>query len=512
MHVIGFGWAPIPSSAKAQSETQSRLLISARADTTHQFVPSACGSYWILRTNGDIFVHICPQDALDVSLTLTLIVTVVGLFSPTGAVRVGLVIAAVISWGISVFETGQPASLDFTIPNCANSSPPNCSSFPPFPPQQASAYISFGNGQALYMATSNQCETGYTSWRNTCGNPQSTRWGVASATGLLQVAARGTDGSLQTIRQVSAGSNWSGWSSLGCCISDTPYLNYSMANGATSMFATIGSALYAFQTGAYGDTTWGPANYVNSSYVWNAAVINDAAGDISAVARTNSGSYDYYYSAAASGAWYSIPLGGPSGGFSNSPVAITNTDGRVEVFGVDSSGNVLHAWEGTPGGAWAPWASLGCCASLSGVSILSVARNGDGRLELFAVNSSGFMMHNWQTAPSGGWSGWNSLGGSYTTAPTAYYNWDGRLEYFVTDSIGQVWHGWQTSAGGGWQPAGILGCCVAQGTVAVEMNADGRLELFAVNPSGSMVHIWQISAGSGWSGFGPLGAGSFQVP
>lgn len=82
----------------------------------------------------------------------------------------------------------------------------------------------------------------------------------------------------------------------------------------------------------------------------------------------------------------------------------------------------------------------------------------------------------------------------------------------MTDSIGQVWHGWQTSAGGGWQPAGILGCCVAQGTVAVEMNADGRLELFAVNPSGSMVHIWQISAGSGWSGFGPLGAGSFQVP
>ncbi|WP_079079115.1 hypothetical protein [Streptomyces sp. DSM 15324] len=34
-----------------------------------------------------------------------------------------------------------------------------------------------------------------------------------------------------------------------------------------------------------------------------------------------------------------------------------------------------------------------------------------GRLEIFARGSDGAVWHKWQTAPSNGWSGWESLGG-----------------------------------------------------------------------------------------------------
>ncbi len=38
----------------------------------------------------------------------------------------------------------------------------------------------------------------------------------------------------------------------------------------------------------------------------------------------------------------------------------------------------------------------------------AVARNADGRLELFA--GGGMLYHIWQTSPGGSWSNWDSLG------------------------------------------------------------------------------------------------------
>ena len=42
---------------------------------------------------------------------------------------------------------------------------------------------------------------------------------------------------------------------------------------------------------------------------------------------------------------------------------------------------------------------------------LTVGRNADGRLEVFARGADGGIWHKWQTAPNNGWSGWASLGG-----------------------------------------------------------------------------------------------------
>ena len=63
-------------------------------------------------------------------------------------------------------------------------------------------------------------------------------------------------------------------------------------------------------------------------------------------------------------------------------------------------------WEQTPGGNWSGWYSLG-----GWIDRLDVAKNADGRLEIFARGGDGALWHKWQTAPNNGWSGWYSLGG-----------------------------------------------------------------------------------------------------
>ena len=72
-------------------------------------------------------------------------------------------------------------------------------------------------------------------------------------------------------------------------------------------------------------------------------------------------------------------------------------------------------------------------AALGGglTSTIAVGGNADGRLEVFVRGTHNALWHNWQTAPNGGWSGWNSLGGGLTSDPVVGRNADGRLEVFV---------------------------------------------------------------------------------
>ena len=47
-------------------------------------------------------------------------------------------------------------------------------------------------------------------------------------------------------------------------------------------------------------------------------------------------------------------------------------------------------------------------------SSIAVAPNQDGRLELFGVNSAGDVFHRWQLSPGGAWSAWSQMDGGLT--------------------------------------------------------------------------------------------------
>ncbi|EMF01335.1 hypothetical protein J7W19_31150 [Streptomyces mobaraensis NBRC 13819 = DSM 40847] len=82
-------------------------------------------------------------------------------------------------------------------------------------------------------------------------------------------------------------------------------------------------------------------------------------------------------------------------------------------------------------------------------SSIAAARNADGRLELFGTDSTGGVWHRRQVSPGAGWTGWEKFDGSLTQV-AAQTNADGRVELFGVDRTGGVWHRWQTYAGGGW--------------------------------------------------------------
>lgn len=180
-----------------------------------------------------------------------------------------------------------------------------------------------------------------------------------------------------------------------------------------------------------------------------------------------------------------------------------NSDGRLEVFGVDRLGHIWHTWQAAPGADWSGhWSQL--YTDGDNLCSLRVAQNADGRLEVFGVSERRDIWHTWQTTPGGIWVGrWAPLYADDDALATidAARNGDGRLEVFGIDPRGGIWHTWQTSAGGGWvgswrelhpDQCRLISLSVAQ-------NADGRLELFGIDPQNNIWHTWQRYSGGAWA-------------
>jgi hypothetical protein len=198
------------------------------------------------------------------------------------------------------------------------------------------------------------------------------------------------------------------------------------------------------------------------------------------------------------GTWYTL-ASGPT--MQAAPVAGLNTDGRAEAFAAGSDGVVYHTWQPTwP--AWTPVAALPSGVTFAGQPALT--RNLDGRLEVFARGSDGAYWHASQLS-AGGWSGWSSLGGSFSSDPSAIPNsGDGHLEVFGTATSGQVMHSFQGIIWSAWYS---LGTATFTSRPAVVRNSGGPLELFAIGSDGQLRHQWQTPGqGTGWSNWYQAGA------
>jgi hypothetical protein len=94
---------------------------------------------------------------------------------------------------------------------------------------------------------------------------------------------------------------------------------------------------------------------------------------------------------------------------------------------------------------WHNWGRLGKPDGRPHLNHIAVARNQDGRQEVFAVDTQCALWQIWQTAPNNGWSHWESRGkptveGIELSSPTVgrslvvRANRDGRLAVFVIAS------------------------------------------------------------------------------
>jgi predicted Zn-dependent protease len=101
-----------------------------------------------------------------------------------------------------------------------------------------------------------------------------------------------------------------------------------------------------------------------------------------------------------------------------------------------------------PGSDWSQWQSL--AGSLRDNSNPVAIENSDGRLEAFVIGTNNELFHKWQISQgSSTWSAYESLGGGIksNTSPAVARNSDGRLEVFVVgSSTSSLFHKWQLSS------------------------------------------------------------------
>lgn len=210
-------------------------------------------------------------------------------------------------------------------------------------------------------------------------------------------------------------------------------------------------------------------------------------------------------------AWY--PLGAsPLRGQAS---VATNSDGRLEVFGVGDDGQIWHVFQVCAGCSWSPWYLIGG-APPGGwrPDRISIAANGDGRLEVFAVGVDGSLQHSFQPAPQAGWSPWYSMNPPWTPSTStgvagvvAGRQADGRLVAVTVDASARLVVDVQAGPGVGWAPWQDLGGSVT-GTPELGVNQDLRLETFVVGTDGRLWHSY-ITGSATWSAASALG-GSFD--
>jgi hypothetical protein len=256
--------------------------------------------------------------------------------------------------------------------------------------------------------------------------------------------------------------------------------------------------------GAWG-TWWSLGDPASGHFISDPAAGRNADGRIETFSISDDGNLYHAWQGSPGGAWTGFySLGHPSAGaLTGVPSIATNSDGRLEIFSVGADGAVWHIWQTSAGSGWGGWYSLGAPGGGRFVSNVAAGRNGDGRLEIAAVDAGGAMWHSWQWTPSGGWSAFYSLGhpsgATVVGTPGEGTNGDGRLEIFVHGSDGTVWHSWQTTPSGGWGTFYSLGGDDV-GDPNIARNGDGRLETFFITSTGQVSHTWQTSPGGGWIG------------
>jgi hypothetical protein len=173
------------------------------------------------------------------------------------------------------------------------------------------------------------------------------------------------------------------------------------------------------------------------------------------------------------------------------PIGIANNDGRLQVFVVGTNNQLYYKTQSAPNSdTWSTaWTSLG--GGIKADTSPAVARNNDGRLQVFVVGTNNQLYYKTQSAPnSDTWStAWTSLGGGLraNTDPIGIANNDGRLQVFVVGTNNQLYYKTQSSPNSStWSLAwtSLGGGLRDNSNPAVVPNVDGRLDAFVVGPIG----------------------------
>jgi len=127
------------------------------------------------------------------------------------------------------------------------------------------------------------------------------------------------------------------------------------------------------------------------------------------------------------------------------PTLGKTSDGRIELFCRFTDGSVRRSQQSglIVGTSWTGWTLMGAATGHSPAS----GRTPGFIQDVYCRDSIGLIRRSYQTSVDGGWSAWESLGGSATGAPIVGHNEDGRIQVLCLQSDGRMWSKWQLVAG-----------------------------------------------------------------
>lgn len=237
--------------------------------------------------------------------------------------------------------------------------------------------------------------------------------------------------------------------------------------------------------------------------VWSnaAAYIGTSAGD-PAVASWRAGRLDAFYRGSdntlrhryfnyGDSSWSAEEnLGSPSAAnkLSSDPAAVSWSDGRIDIFARDTNGQLVHKWWD---GGWSGWeVNMGAITGKP-----AVASQEWGSLDVLARNASNqLIIRSYRRAS--GWSAWGTIGGALSSDPAAVSWGPGRLDVFARNASNHLQH-WWWATGAGWSAAEDLGGSVLSAPAVTSWGAN-RLDIFARNSANRLVRRSWANRWSAW--------------
>jgi GH25 family lysozyme M1 (1,4-beta-N-acetylmuramidase) len=322
---------------------------------------------------------------------------------------------------------------------------------------------------------------------------------------------------METWNGVVGASSYSDWANQWCnaIVSDAngagvkikPFIYVSACNACYFNSSVSGWNSDIANYNGQNPQTGGPWNVCGSCAVWGSGVWTawqfTSSGSVSGV----SGNVDMDVLGGSLAAVTATSTADPH----INPCVARNSDGHMEIFAVNKSGVLQHNYFGT--GGWSGWISLSGY-TFAANTVPAVQMNADGRLEVFIIGTDGHLDHVYQqtASDSTSWSGWSQINNAYTFTQTACVaantNQDGRIEVFIVGTGGGLCHIYENSPGSstswsGWSQLGgswDQNVCISAGN-----DLDGRQEVFLIGNTGNLYHIYQTAINAGWSGWASLG-------
>jgi len=199
--------------------------------------------------------------------------------------------------------------------------------------------------------------------------------------------------------------------------------------------------------------------------------------------------------------WYSwSQLTGPPG---NLPVVRAvlahNASNRLELFASTTSGQVFYRSQSAPGArTWGGWAQLSASTKLRSIAAVT---DTDQRIRVLGVDDAGQVWQNGQTSSTdNNWTGFTKLSGFGMASICVTRNHNGTMELIGVDSGGGVWHRTQSDlhvdTWTGWSPLPTKTMSAA----GAGLTPGGRVQVVGVDNLGNLWQSTQTGVDAGTYG------------